>query len=149
MDIKSPEERSKNMAAIRNKDTKPEIAFRKMLFARGYRYRKNVNYIPGHPDLWLAKYHTAIFVHGCFWHRHEGCKYAYMPKSRIDFWEGKFKRNIEHDADVWGMLQKERVRELIVWECTIRNMMKSQAVRENVMCQVEEFLSGDTEYLEL
>ena len=86
MDIKSAEDRSRNMAAIRSKDTKPEIFFRKLLFANGFRYRKNVNYVPGHPDLYLAKYHTAIFVHGCFWHRHKGCKYAYMPKSRQEFW---------------------------------------------------------------
>lgn len=80
-DIKSPEERSRNMAAIRSKDTKPEVYLRKLLFAQGYRYRKNYKKIPGHPDIYLPKYRTAIFVHGCFWHRHQGCKYAYMPKA--------------------------------------------------------------------
>ena len=86
-DIKSPEERSRNMAAIRSKDTKPEVYLRKLLFAQGYRYRKNYKKIPGHPDIYLPKYRTAIFVHGCFWHRHQGCKYAYMPYSNIEFWK--------------------------------------------------------------
>ena len=89
-DIKSPEERSRNMSAIRSKDTKPELYLRKLLFAEGLRYRKNVERIPGCPDMFLAKYHTAVFVHGCYWHRHYGCKYAYTPISRIDFWQNKF-----------------------------------------------------------
>ena len=75
-DIKSPAERSRNMRAIRSRDTKPEVYLRKLLFARGLRYRKNVRHIPGHPDMYLAKYRAAIFVHGCFWHRHEGCRYG-------------------------------------------------------------------------
>ena len=86
-DIKSPEDRSRNMAAIRNKDTKPEIYLRNLLFAEGYRYRKNYAKIPGHPDIYLPKYKTAIFVHGCFWHRHQGCKYAYMPKKQCGILE--------------------------------------------------------------
>ena len=90
MDIKSPEERSKNMAAIHSKNTKPEIYLRKLMFARGYRYSVNSKSVPGHPDIYMKKYNTAIFVHGCFWHRHEGCKYAYVPKSRIEFWQKKF-----------------------------------------------------------
>ena len=89
-DIVSPERRSKNMSAIRSKDTKPEIYLRKLLFAEGYRYRIAEKSIPGHPDMFLRKYNTAIFVHGCFWHRHQGCKYAYMPKSRVEFWQKKF-----------------------------------------------------------
>lgn len=73
-DVKSPDARSKNMSAIRSKDTKPEVYLRKKLFSLGYRYRKNVSSVPGHPDIYLAKYHTAIFVHGCFWHHHKKCK---------------------------------------------------------------------------
>ena len=96
-DIKSPEERSRNMRAIRSKDTKPEIYLRKLLFAQGLRYRKNVQKLPGSPDMYLAKYRTAIFVHGCFWHRHQGCKYAYMPKSRTEFWVEKFDINVSRD----------------------------------------------------
>lgn len=97
MDIKSPEERSKNMAAIHSKNTKPEIYLRKLLFARGYRYGVNSKSVPGHPDIYMKKYNTAIFVHGCFWHRHEGCKYAYMPQSRVEFWLKKFEANVKRD----------------------------------------------------
>lgn len=85
MDIKSPEERCKNMAAIRSKDTKPEIYFGQLLFAQGYRYRLNSKKVTGHPDIYLRKYNTAIFIHGCFWHRHSGCQYAYKPKSKVEY----------------------------------------------------------------
>ena len=94
-DIKSVEARSKNMAAIKSRDTGPELYLRKMLFSKGYRYRLGEKHIPGHPDLWLKKYNTAIFIHGCFWHRHTGCKEAYMPKSRVEFWQKKFERNVK------------------------------------------------------
>lgn len=140
MDIKSKEERSKNMAAIRYKDTKPEIWFRKKLFGRGFRYRKNVNYVYGHPDLYLAKYKTAVFVHGCYWHRHPGCKYAYTPKTRVDFWTTKFRKNVERDKLVLEELKKLGIRVVIVWECTIRSMMKDQKTEECVLNLVDDFL---------
>ena len=97
MDNKSPEERSRNMAAIRSKNTKPEIYFRKLLHAQGYRYSLNSKTVLGHPDIYLRKYNTAIFIHGCFWHRHSNCKYAYMPKSRVEFWQNKFEANAKRD----------------------------------------------------
>ena len=124
MDIKSKEARSKNMSAIRSKDTKPEIYLRKLLFAEGYRYRISEKTIPGHPDMFLRRYNTAIFVHGCFWHRHQGCKYAYMPKSRVEFWQKKFDNNIRRDAVVKAGLQGNKIKCLVVWECTIKLMMK-------------------------
>lgn len=80
-DIKSPKERSRNMSRIKGKDTMPEVYIRKKLYERGFRYRKNTNIVPGHPDIWMRKYNAAIFVHGCYWHRHRGCRYAYMPKN--------------------------------------------------------------------
>ena len=86
-DIVSPEKRSQNMSAIRSKNTKPEVYLRKLLFAQGYRYRIADKSVPGHPDIFLRKYNTAIFVNGCFWHRHPDCKYAYTPKSRVEFWQ--------------------------------------------------------------
>ena len=110
MDIKSSEERSKNMAAIHSKNTKPEIYLRKLLFARGYRYGVNSKSVPGHPDIYMRKYNTAIFVHGCFWHRHEGCKYAYMPKSRVEFWQKKFDANIKRDECVRKELMRKKVK---------------------------------------
>ena len=85
------------MAAIHGKDTKPEILVRKFLFSRGFRYRLNHPRLPGHPDLVLRKYRTVIFVNGCFWHGHEGCKYFRLPKTNIDFWKNKIERNKERD----------------------------------------------------
>lgn len=142
MDIKSREDRSRNMAAIRYKDTKPEVYFRKKLFEKGYRYRKNVNYVFGHPDLYLAKYKTAVFVHGCYWHRHPGCKYAYSPKTRVDFWTNKFRRNVERDQLVLEELEKQGIRVLIVWECTIRKMMRNPEVEADILNQVCAALSN-------
>ena len=149
MDIKSAEDRSRNMAAIRSKDTKPEIFFRKLLFANGFRYRKNVKYVPGHPDLYLAKYHTAIFVLGCFWHRHKGCKYAYMPKSRQEFWNEKFEKNIKRDGEVLRQLSEKKVKCLIVWECTIRKMIRSEAYLKERMLIVLDFLNSTSLFNEI
>lgn len=148
-DIKTSEERSKNMAKIRSKDTKPEVWFRKKLFARGYRYRKNINTLPGHPDLWLAKYNTVIFVHGCFWHRHKNCKYAYTPKSRMDFWTNKFQNNEKRDAIVMEQLQYMHKKIIIIWECTIKRMQKSDEVFDNVMSKIQYFLECDDLNMEL
>ena len=148
-DIKSPEERSRNMSKIHSKDTKPEVWLRKKLFERGYRYRKNVNSVPGHPDIWMAKYDTAIFVHGCFWHRHEGCKYAYMPKSRIEFWSEKFRKNIKRDAVVRKELAELNVKMLIVWECTVKQMMKDEKTAVEVVREIELFLLSDKRFLEI
>lgn len=149
MDIKSSEERSRNMAAIRSKDTKPEIFFRKLLFAKGLRYRKNVGNIPGHPDLYLAKYHTAIFVHGCFWHRHSGCKYAYVPKSRQEFWNKKFESNIVRDRTVAEMLAENNIKCLVVWECTVKKMARSAAIAGQVFRDCIQFLNSEQLYCEL
>lgn len=149
MDIKSSEERSRNMAAIRNKDTKPEIIFRKLLFSRGLRYRKNISYIPGHPDLYFAKYHTAVFVHGCFWHRHTGCKYAYVPKNRQEFWNNKFINNIARDRAVTEMLAAKNIKCLIVWECTVKKMARSAEIANQVISDCIQFLNSKQPYCEL
>ncbi len=148
-DIKSPEERSLNMAKIRSKDTKPEEFIRKLLFNCGYRYRKNACHIPGHPDAWLAKYNAAVFVHGCFWHQHEGCKYAYMPKSRVDFWKTKFQKNVHRDAVVIKQLAGRSIRSLIIWECTVKKMMKSKAARDENLNRIILFLKSDEKSSEL
>lgn len=148
-DIKSPEERSANMSKIRNKDTKPEVWLRKKLFARGYRYRNNVSNVPGHPDIWLAKYNTAVFVHGCFWHRHEGCKYAYTPKSRVEFWTEKFRKNVERDKVVRTELADIGIKTLIVWECTVKQMIKDEAVRESYLKYIDQFLLSTSCYEEI
>lgn len=149
MDIKSPEERSRNMAAIRSKDTKPEIYFRKLLFAQGYRYSLNSSKVPGHPDIYLRKYNTAIFVHGCFWHRHSGCQYAYMPKSRVEFWQKKFEANIKRDDVVRMELQDKGIKCLIVWECTVKRMKRNQEDCIRYLKTVETFFKADNLFLEL
>lgn len=93
----TPEKRSWNMSRIKGKDTKIEVEVRKYLFSKGYRFRKNDKRYPGKPDIVLPKYHVAIFVHGCFWHRHEGCKDATTPKTRTEFWLEKFDKNVKND----------------------------------------------------
>lgn len=149
MDIKSPEERSRNMAAIRSKDTKPEIYFRKLLFAQGYRYSLNSKKIPGHPDIYLRKYNTAIFIHGCFWHRHSGCKYAYMPKSRVEFWQKKFEANVKRDYIVRMELQDKGIKCLIVWECTVKKLMKDRDLCEKYLETLKSFFGSKELRLEI
>lgn len=149
MDIKSPEERSKNMAAIRSKDTKPEIYFRKLLFAQGYRYSLNSRKVPGYPDIYFRKYNTAIFIHGCFWHRHSGCRYAYMAKSRVEFWQKKFEANIKRDDVVRMELQDKGIKCLIVWECTVKKLMKDRGLCEKCLETVKSFFKSNDLRLEI
>lgn len=149
MDIVTIEQRSKNMAAIHSRNTKPEIYFRKSLFALGYRYSLNSNKIPGHPDIYLRKYNTAIFVHGCFWHRHTGCKYTYMPKSRVEFWQKKFDANVKRDGIVKKELSDKGIKCLVVWECTIKRMQKNRLTQEEKMFEVRKFLNSDDLFMEL
>ena len=148
-DIKSAEERSRNMAAIKSKNTSPELFLRHLLHSNGYRYRLYTSHIPGHPDIWMRKYNTAIFVHGCFWHRHEGCKYAYMPKSRLEFWADKFERNVHRDEEVRKELESANIRCLVVWEYTINRARKKKAKPEDLMKEIESFLNSEACYKEL
>lgn len=148
-DIKSAADRSRNMSAIHSKNTKPEVYLRHLLFMRGYRYRNNVNYVPGHPDLYLARYHTAVFVNGCFWHRHPGCKYVYTPKSNIDFWNRKFDANIARDKKVKDTLRARNIRQIVIWECTVKKMKSDEEVREARLVQIDGFLHGEDQFLEI
>jgi len=142
-------ERSKNMSAIRGKNTKPELLIRQWLFSKGYRYRLNVDYIPGHPDLFLRKYNTAVFVNGCFWHRHKGCKYAYTPKSNIEFWLRKFDDNVNRDNKVQQALKSQGIKQLVIWECTIKKMAKNVEYKSEILGMVASFFASDTQRLEL
>ena len=121
MDIWSSETRSAVMSRIKNKDTKPAVTLRKALLARGVRYRVNVRTLPGKPDIVLLRYKTVIFIHGCFWHGHPGCKYAYTPKNNTEFWVNKISGNWERDAVVKRELEESGWRVIIVWECEIRH----------------------------
>ncbi|MBS7049082.1 MAG: DNA mismatch endonuclease Vsr [Ruminococcus sp.] len=149
MDIKISETRSRNMSAIRSKNTKPEVYMRKQLFARGYRYGLNSKSVPGHPDIYMKKYNTVIFVNGCFWHRHEGCKYAYMPKTNIEFWKRKFDTNIKRDKNVRKELERLRIKQIVIWECTIKNMKKYKEFKEKILKEIESFLNDDRYFLEM
>lgn len=139
-DTISPERRSRNMSAIKSKDTKPEVYLRKLLYHQGFRYRKNYSGVFGHPDIYLPKYNVAIFVHGCYWHRHEGCQYAYMPKSRVEFWQKKFDANIRRDQLVHETLKNQGIRCLVIWECSIKQMQKNPDLENMEMKKITRFL---------
>jgi DNA mismatch endonuclease, patch repair protein len=119
-DVHSKETRSFNMSRIRGKDTKPEIIVRKFLHARGFRYRLHVKTMPGKPDIVLPKYKTAIFVHGCFWHGHDQCRYYVIPKTRRDWWLNKIHSNIANDSKATGKLKDEGWNILVLWECDLK-----------------------------
>ena len=120
MDTLTKEKRSWNMSRIRSKDTVPEMRVRSALHRAGYRFRLHVKDLPGTPDIILPKYKTIIEVRGCYWHRHEGCKYAYMPKTKIEFWKKKFAENISRDQRTEKDLKAMGWRVIIVWECEVR-----------------------------
>lgn len=119
-DIVDKATRSRMMAGIRGGNTAPEIALRRALHARGLRFRLHVKNLPGKPDLVLAKYRAAIFVHGCFWHRHHGCRYTTTPSTRPEFWNTKFAANVRRDAVVRSSLRDIGWRVAVVWECALR-----------------------------
>lgn len=116
----TPEKRSWNMSRIKGKDTKIEVEVRKYLFSKGYRFRKNDKRYPGKPDIVLPKYHVAIFVHGCFWHRHEGCKDATTPKTRTEFWLEKFDKNVKNDQIKQEKLRALGWKVIVIWECELK-----------------------------
>lgn len=114
-------QRHKCMSHIRSKDTVPEVVLRRELFKQGFRFRKNVRTLPGTPDIVLPKYRTCIFVNGCFWHGHKGCRYYTVPKTNVDFWKDKVKRNIERDALNIQNLEALSWHVITVWECELKS----------------------------
>ena len=119
---KVSEQRSRNMSAIKSKNTKPEIKVRKILHSMGYRFRLHSKDLPGSPDIVLPKYKTVIFVHGCFWHRHENCKYASTPKTRKEFWNKKFTENKKRDSEIQEKIKILDWRSIVIWECETKNI---------------------------
>ena len=115
----SKEERSELMSHIRSVNTKPEVALRRALWRRGFRYRVNVKNLPGSPDIVLPKHRTVVFVHGCFWHAHKGCKIYHLPQTNTEFWLAKVTRNQERDQEVWRQLEAKGWSVVIVWECEL------------------------------
>ena len=149
MDTISKDHRSWNMSRIRSSNTKIEVEVRSWLFKEGFRFRKNDKRYPGKPDVVLPKYKTVIFVNGCFWHRHEGCKYAYMPKSRVEFWQKKFESNIKRDLKVKQELADMKVKQLVVWECTIKETKKDGEFQKKFLEQIICFLNSEKLYKEI
>lgn len=126
------------MAAIKGKDTKPEMIVRKYLFSRGMRFRVQVRKLPGNPDIVLPKYKTVIFVNGCFWHGHEDCKYFRLPKSNVEFWKEKIGRNIERDRESMQALLDLGWKIIRVWECELRN----KANREDTLNKIYKSITS-------
>ncbi len=139
VDIVTPETRSRMMAGIRSKGTKPEILVRRALFAEGLRFRLHRRDLPGAPDIVFPGRKAAIFVHGCFWHRHEGCRYAKLPATRPEFWKVKLEGNVERDARAIEALRAMGWRVLVVWECAIRNKEALSILRETL----SDWIRGD------
>ena len=121
MDVVSKNKRSEMMANIKNRNTKPELLVRRYLYGKGFRYRLNQKVSGYRPDIILRKYRTCIFIHGCFWHRHKGCKLASNPKSNVEFWEKKFAANRNRDEKAIATLKEEGWRIGIIWECAVRS----------------------------
>src|SRR4051812_7069863 len=119
-DVHDKATRSYNMSRIKSKNTKPEMLVRKFLHANGFRYKLHDKTLPGKPDIVLPKYKTVIFVHGCFWHGHKGCKYFVVPKTRTEWWLHKIKGNIENDMKAIKALKKEKWKIINIWECDLK-----------------------------
>ncbi len=142
-DIKNAEARSRNMAAIRGKDTRPELRLRRALHIRGFRYRLHPLELPGRPDLLLPRYRAAVFVHGCYWHRHLGCRYTTTPETRLEFWQSKFQENIARDARAMARLIEGGWRVAVVWECALRGDRAATTTNE-----LSEWLLGSEPFFE-
>lgn len=136
-DVHSKKVRSHNMASIRNKDTKPEMIVRRFLFSKGFRFRINVKSLPGKPDIVLKKYRTVIFINGCFWHGHEGCKYFVIPQTRTEWWTEKIRKNKERDSETREKLRGAGWNIIVVWECQLKpkQRMTSLSVIESLLQQ--------------
>ena len=129
-DNHTKEQRSYNMSRIRAKDTKPEEIVRKYLFCHGLRYRKNDKRYPGHPDIVLPKYKTIVFVHGCFWHRHPGCRNATTPSTNTSIWNEKFRKNVKRDRTEQSALKEMGWKVLIVWECELKKDKRTETLEK-------------------
>jgi DNA mismatch endonuclease (patch repair protein) len=129
MDVVDATTRSRMMSGIRSKDTKPEMIVRRYLHSRGFRFRLHARNLPGSPDLVLPKHKAAIFVHGCFWHRHQGCRYATTPASNADRWQQKFDGNVERDQRKAKALDAAGWRVFVVWECDLRRTPEERLSR--------------------
>lgn len=141
-DVQTPLQRHNTMSAIRGKNTKPEMIVRRGLWKRGFRYRLNYNRLPGHPDLVLRKYKTCIFINGCFWHGHEGCKYYTVPKTNTEFWVNKVNKNKERDERVKQELNAMGWNCITVWECELKSAKREVTLQSLAFTLNEIFLNN-------
>ncbi len=146
VDIVDVSTRSRMMAGIKGRNTKPEILIRKLLHKKGFRFRLHVKDLPGKPDIVLPKYKAVIFVNGCFWHGHKGCRLFKLPATRTEFWQEKICRNQANDARAIDFLLASYWRVCIVWECSIRGAKKDP---EKVVSAIADWLSSDEQFLEI
>lgn len=144
-DIVDRQTRSRMMSGIRGKDTKPEMVLRRALHARGFRYRLHGKGVSGQPDLILAKHRAVIFVHGCFWHRHDGCRYATTPATRPEFWAEKFAANVRRDRAACDALVADGWRVATIWECALRK----RHLVEPVVAKVVEWLLAESQWMDV
>jgi DNA mismatch endonuclease, patch repair protein len=138
-DVHDKATRSFNMSRIKSKNTKPELLVRKFLHSKGFRYKLNDKTLPGKPDLVLPKYKTIIFIHGCFWHGHEGCKYFVVPKTRTEWWLNKISTNAANDRKAIETLVKDNWKVITIWECELI-IAKREATLSKLL---EELLSSE------
>lgn len=136
-DVHSPQVRSRNMSNIKGKNTKPEMIVRRYLFSKGFRYRKNDARLPGKPDIVLPKYKTVIFVNGCFWHKHEGCKYFVWPKNNSEFWREKIEGNASRDVAQQKALSDLGWNIIVIWECQLKKD-KEEKTLTGLVAQLKE-----------
>ncbi len=139
-DVHPKEIRSFNMSRIKGKNTKPEIMVRKFLFKKGFRYRINVKNLQGKPDIVLSKYHTVIFIHGCFWHGHEGHSCFVIPKTRTEWWTEKIRKNKERDQKVHEKLRQEGWAVMTVWECQLKPQKRRETLEGIINLLQKNFL---------
>lgn len=137
MDIVSPQKRSQMMSGIRGKNTKPELLVRSLLFKAGYRFRLHRKGLPGTPDIVMPGRRVAIFIHGCFWHRHHACPQARLPKSNVEFWETKLSRNEQRDQAKYRDLANLGWRTLVIWECAIRRQSDMALLAKSITRWIE------------
>ncbi|MCH5213696.1 MAG: DNA mismatch endonuclease Vsr [Muribaculaceae bacterium] len=145
-DTMTPEQRHRCMAAIRGKDTKPEMLVRRYLHSLGYRYGLHNKKLPGSPDLVLRKYKTVIFIHGCFWHGHEGCKFYRLPKTNEEFWEEKITRNRRRDQETATKLAAKGWNVVTIWECDLKNKEKRERTLSNLHFTLQRLQSPPKMY---
>jgi DNA mismatch endonuclease (patch repair protein) len=136
MDDLTAEQRHRNMSNIKSV-SRPEEEVRKYLFSKGFRFRKNDKRYPGKPDIVLPKYHTVIFVNGCFWHQHTGCKYAKIPDSNKEYWIPKLNHNVERDKENYQLLSKEGWNVIVVWECELKTKEKRKVRLRQISEQIQ------------